>query len=134
MCESCWTRIQGWLHRRVYWMDTVSFRRTCEHRRKFWVDIGGLLTTKRAPGSASNYPRSTWKPWQHAWQHQTQVWQCRRQLWEHITAQWCSLVKTSSSLEMLLVHLEIIATSYCSTVFKTHVINLYSHLCIYVLI
>jgi len=28
--------------------------------------------------------------------------------------------------------LETIATTYCSTIFKTHVFSLYSHLCIYV--
>jgi len=33
---------------------------------------------------------------------------------------------------MLLVHLEIIATTYCSTIFKTHVCSLYSTQCIYV--
>jgi len=39
---------------------------------------------------------------------------------------------TTSSLGMLLVHLEIIATTYCSMIFKTHEFSLYSHLCIYV--
>jgi hypothetical protein len=29
---------------------------------------------------------------------------------------------------MLLVRLEIITTSYCSTIFKTHIFRLYSHL------
>jgi len=38
----------------------------------------------------------------------------------------------AASLEMLLVHLEIIATTYCSTIFKTYAFSLYSHLCIYV--
>jgi hypothetical protein len=37
-----------------------------------------------------------------------------------------------TSLGMLQVDLDIIATNYCSTIFKTHVINLYSHLCIYI--
>jgi hypothetical protein len=35
---------------------------------------------------------------------------------------------------MLLVHLGIIATTYRSTIFKTHVFSLYAHLCIYVAI
>ena len=39
-------------------------------------------------------------------------------------------VKTTS-LETLLVHLEIIATTYRSIIFKTHVFSLYSHLYIY---
>jgi len=38
----------------------------------------------------------------------------------------------AASLEMLLVHLEIIATTYRSTIFKTYAFSLYSHLCIYV--
>jgi hypothetical protein len=29
------------------------------------------------------------------------------------------------------MHLEIIATIYCSTIFTSHVYSLYSHLCIY---
>ena len=40
-------------------------------------------------------------------------------------------VKTSS-LGTLLVRLEIIATTYRSTIFKTHEFSLYSHLCIYI--
>jgi len=37
-----------------------------------------------------------------------------------------------SFLETLLVYLEIIATTYHSTIFKTHVFSIYSHLYIYV--
>ena len=37
-----------------------------------------------------------------------------------------------ASLGMLLVRLEIIATTYRSTIFKTYAFSLYSHLCIYV--
>jgi len=40
--------------------------------------------------------------------------------------------KTTSSLGTLLVRLEIIATTYRSTIFKTHVFSLYPHLCIYI--
>ena len=43
-----------------------------------------------------------------------------------------SLGKTTSSLGTLLVRLEIIATIYRSTIVKTHVFSLYSHLCIYI--
>jgi hypothetical protein len=39
---------------------------------------------------------------------------------------------TSSSLGTVLVWLEIIATTHHSTIFKTHEIGLYLHLCIYV--
>jgi len=55
---------------------------------------------------------------------------CRQQLWEHLKCQLSSLGKTS--LRMLQVVLEILATTYHSTVVKTHVFRLYSHLCILV--
>jgi len=38
----------------------------------------------------------------------------------------------AASLDMLRVHLEIIATTYRSTIFKTYAFSLYSHLCIYI--
>jgi len=38
----------------------------------------------------------------------------------------------AASLEMLLVHLEIMATTYRSMIFKTYAFSLYSHLCVYV--
>ena len=38
----------------------------------------------------------------------------------------------AASLEMLLVHQKIIATTYRSMIFKTYAFSLYSHLCIYV--
>jgi len=40
--------------------------------------------------------------------------------------------KTTSSVGTLLVRLEIIATTYHSTIFKTHAFSLYSHLGIYI--
>jgi hypothetical protein len=40
--------------------------------------------------------------------------------------------KTTSSLGTLLVRLEIIATTYCSTIVNTHVLSLYSHLYVYI--
>jgi len=42
------------------------------------------------------------------------------------------LGKLTSSLGPLLVQLEIIATTYRSTIFKTHVFSLYSHLSVYI--
>jgi len=42
------------------------------------------------------------------------------------------LSPAAASLVMLLVRLEIIATTYCSMIFKTYAFSLYSHLCIYV--
>jgi hypothetical protein len=59
------------------------------------------------------------------------TWQRRRQPWEHLESQKSSVGKTSS-LGMLLVRLDIIATTYRSTIFKTHIFSLYCHLCIYV--
>jgi hypothetical protein len=46
--------------------------------------------------------------------------------------QQSSLGITTSSLGTLMVRLEIIATTYHSTIFETHVFHLYSHLCIYI--
>jgi len=42
------------------------------------------------------------------------------------------LSPAAASLGMLVLRLEIIATTYCSTLFKTYAFSLYSHLCIYV--
>jgi len=42
------------------------------------------------------------------------------------------LSPAAGSLGMLLVRLEIIATTYRSTIFKTYAFSLYSHICIYV--
>ena len=52
-------------------------------------------------------------------------------LWEHLESRYSSLGQTSS-LGTLLVDLEIIATTYRPTIFKTHVFSLDSHLCIYI--
>jgi len=71
-----------------------------------------------APGSADNKPGSAWER--------------LRQAWELLESQYSSLWKTSSSLETLLVRLEIIAPTYHSTIFGTHVCSVYSHLCIYI--
>jgi len=58
------------------------------------------------------------------------TWERRRQDWEHLESQQSSLGLTS--LGLLLVRLEIIATTYCSTIDKTLVFRLYSHPRIYV--
>ena len=78
-----------------------------------------------APATSLGAPGSTWEHWQ-------QTWESRRQVWEHFESQLSSLGKTTFSLGMLLVRLEIITTTYRSTIFETHVFSLYSHLCIYV--
>ena len=45
---------------------------------------------------------------------------------------WLCLSPAAASLGMQLVRLEIIATTYGSTIFKTYAFSLYSHLCIYI--
>jgi len=54
--------------------------------------------------------------------------QRQRHTWEHFKSLLGSLGNMPSLLEMLLVHLEIKATTYHSTIFKTHIFILYSHL------
>jgi len=56
----------------------------------------------------------------------------RRQVWEHVESPQSSMGKSTSSFGTLLVCLEIIATTYCSMIFKTHISSLYSHQCIYI--
>ena len=75
----------------------------------------------------------------HVRVRQWQVWVCWRwasehqwQVWESVQSQLSSLWNRTSYLGTLLVRREIIATTYCSTIVKTHVFSLYSHLCIYV--
>jgi hypothetical protein len=52
--------------------------------------------------------------------------------WENLESQQSGLGKTTSALGMLLVSQEIIATTYRSTIAKSHLSGLYSHLCIYI--
>jgi hypothetical protein len=95
-----------------------SFGCTGEYLGALATGLGAPTTSLRVPGSIDNIHGSTWE-------HQ-------RQVWEHLTSEQSSLGKTTSSLGMLLVPLEIIATTSRSTIFKTHVFSLYSHLCIYI--
>jgi len=67
-----------------------------------------------------------------AWERRRRVGEHRRQVLEHLESQYSRLGKTTSSLVSLRLRLEIIATSYRSTIFKTRVFSLYSQLCIYV--
>ena len=59
------------------------------------------------------------------------TWVRGQQVWEHLELQLSSWGK-SSCLAMLLVRLEIIATTHHSTVLKTCVFSMYSHLCIFI--
>ena len=80
----------------------------------------------------SGAPGSTWECWQQDWECKQQAWKHRQQAWEHLESQYSILGKTPYSLGTLMLRLEIIATIDRSTIFKTHVFHLYSHLCIYV--
>jgi len=63
----------------------------------------------------------------------TRVLHASQLCWSRLHNAWrCfSLSPAAASLGMLLVPLEIIATTYRSTIFKTYAFSLYSHLCIY---
>ena len=117
----------------------VSFRRGSDPRRAFLPAFRVTGNASNKPGSADDKPGNTWvrrrQTWvrrRQTWVHRRQTWVHRRQVWVHLDSQWSSLRETSSSLGTLLVRLEIIATTYHSTIVKTHVFSLYSHLCIFV--
>ena len=63
----------------------------------------------------SGEPRSIWEHWWQAWKCQLQAWKCQPYTWEHGEFQLSSLGKTCS-IRTLLVHLEIIATTYHLTI------------------
>jgi len=87
----------------------------------------------RAPGSTRECRQQAWKRRQQVWERRQQVRERRQQDWEHLGAPRITVKqsgKMTSSLGMLLVRLEIIATTYHSTIFKTHVFGVYSHLSI----
>jgi len=116
------------------------------YRSTIGVTVIGLGTP---PSAGANF-RCTWE-------HRQQAWECRGHSWEHLGAPASSLGAPATSLgapatslgapritveqsekDIILfgnaagADLEIIATAYRSTIFKTHVFSLYSHLCIYV--
>jgi len=90
------------------------------------------LPAFRVTGSAGDKPGSADDKTGSTWERRRQTWERRRHVSEHVNSQLRSVGKTTSSFGMLLVRLEIIATTYRSMIFKTHVFSLYSHLCIYV--
>ena len=87
-------------------------------RREHWLHLEAPRSVHHKSESADNKPGGTRE--------------CQRHAWEHLELQQSSLGKTRSSFRILLVHLEIIATTYRSTIFITCVFSLYSHLCIYI--
>jgi len=118
----------------------VNFRRVSNPRRAFLPAFRVTRSADDKRGNTWEHWRQTWEHWQQPWEHQEQTWEHRqqslehrqhtwehrRQAWEHLKSQQSSLGKTASSLGTLLERLEIIATTYCSTIFKTHVFSLYS--------
>jgi hypothetical protein len=106
----------------------VNFRRVSDPRRAFLPAFRVTGSTSDKSGSADDKPGSTWE---HLGVPGTNLGAPAISLGApRITVEQSG--KTSSSLGTLLVRLEIIATTYRSTIFKTHVLSLYSHLCIYV--
>jgi len=95
-----------------------------------WEHLGALVRTLGAPGTTWERRWQVWERWRQDSVRQRQALERRRQLWEPLESQYGSLVE-SSSLGTLVIALEIIATTYCSTIFKTHVFSVYCHLCIY---
>jgi len=76
------------------------------------------LGTSRSTGE--NY-RWTWERRWQAKERWPQAWERWRQVWKHLASQLSSLGQTTASLGTLLVRLEIIATAFRSTIFKTPV-------------
>jgi len=94
---------------------------------------GGQIPELTAPMLwPSGARESTWERGQRDVERRRQAWERWQQACEHLESLSSSLAETACSVGTLLVHLEIIATTYRSTIFKTHVFSLYSHLSIYV--
>ena len=91
-----------------------------------------LERTLGAPGSTCECRRQAWEHPLQSWECWRQAWEPRRQVWEHLESQPSCLGERTPSLGMLLERLEIIATTYCSMIFKTHVLGLYSHVWNYI--
>jgi hypothetical protein len=120
VCERCRSSIPGWSNPRVYWTDAVDFRCIWEHLGVPVASLGAPTTSLGAPVSANHtHGCANHKP--GSANHKPGSTSIQGQISLGITA-----------LGTLLVRLEIIATTYHSTIFKTHVFSLYSHLCIYV--
>ena len=101
----------------------VNFRRVSDPWRAFLPAFRVTGSTGNKPDSADNKPGSIWE-------RRGQTWDHRREVWEHLKSQQSSMGKTTSASATRQVSLEIIATTYRSTICKTHVFSLYSHLCI----
>jgi len=135
---SCWTRIPGWTKHGTDWTDAARFTCTVECRHKLFMDIEGLVITRKATGSTDIKPGSGWKSQQKVPECHWHTWECRRnpwkywwEAWGHLKSLWSSLGKTSC-FETLPVCMEITDNPYCSTIIKTHEFSVYSQLSIHV--
>jgi hypothetical protein len=110
----------------------VNFRRVSDSRRAYLLASTVTGSAGDQPWSVNEKPGRTWKRQWQTWKRRHQTSECRQHVWDHLESQWSILEITISSLGTLLVHLGIVAITYPSTIFKTHVFRLYFHLCIYV--
>ena len=109
-------QIPGWSNPRVYWPDEVDFRCTRDHLGAPTTSLGTPTTNLGAPGSADHKPGSAdHKP-------RSTSYHCR------------AVSENIIFFGNTAVCLVIIATAYCSTIFKTHEFSFCSHSCIYVFI
>jgi len=91
-----------------------NFGCTWQHLGARTTSLGSLGSANNLSGSANDNPGSTWELLRYGW--------------EYLESRKSRLGKTTSSLRMLQVPLEIIATTDCSTIFRTDVVSVYSHL------
>jgi len=96
-----------------------------EYRRQPWEHQPQRRSTNHNPGNI-------WMRQRQSWQFQPEAWEHSQHTWEHLQSQSSSLGNATSCLGTLLVRLVITATTYHSTIFKTHVFSVYSQLCSYV--
>jgi hypothetical protein len=90
-------------------LRSVNFRTVSNPRRAFLPAFKVTGSAEEMPVSTDDNPGSTWECWREAWEH-------KRHDWEHLRSQLNSLEKITSSLGTLLVRVQIIATTYCSTI------------------
>ena len=100
----------------------VNFRRVSDPRRAFLLACKETRSVCNKLGSVDNKPGNTWERWR-------QTWGRRQQVWEHLESQQRSPGKITSSLARMQVRLNMISTTYRSTIIKTHVFSFDSHLC-----
>jgi len=124
----------------------VSFKRVSHHRKAFRPPFRVTrIFDDRYRSSMGVVLRRLeilqggWERWWLTREQCRQAWKQWWQFWErwghvrvHLQSLYFSFQNMSSPLVTLLVCLQIIATTHYSTIFKTHVFSLYSHLRIYV--